>query len=90
MKTAGCQLMKKYFLSIIPLLFLLTSQYAIARSPGQDALDLGTSLYKQDKFKEAVDAYKLATQKDPALIKAWENLGWRTIKEAIRLNQNCR
>ncbi len=81
MKRTNVQYPKK-FLSFLFLSVLVfgVSQNVIARSPGQDALDLGTSLYKQGKFKEAAEAYKLATQKDPALMKAWENLGWANHK----------
>jgi tetratricopeptide (TPR) repeat protein len=45
-------------------------------SPGQDALDRGTELYRTGRFGEAIDAFRDATHLDPGLLKAWENLGW--------------
>jgi tetratricopeptide (TPR) repeat protein len=54
----------------------LAGGVVVASSPGQDALDRGARLYKQGRYKEAIDAFKEATQKDPGLLKAWENLGW--------------
>jgi tetratricopeptide (TPR) repeat protein len=51
-------------------------QVASAASPGQDALDMGVKLYRDGQFNAAVDAFREATQRDPGLLKAWENLGW--------------
>jgi len=52
----------------------------MARSPGQEALDRGTTLYRAGDISKALVAFKEATEKDPALIKAWENLGWAHYK----------
>ncbi len=45
-------------------------------SPGQEALDRGGEWYRNGRFKEAISAFREATQLDPGLLKAWENLGW--------------
>jgi tetratricopeptide (TPR) repeat protein len=58
------------------LVSVLTGSEAQAASPGQDALDRGSRLYKEGRYREAVDAFKEATRRDPGLLKAWENLGW--------------
>jgi tetratricopeptide (TPR) repeat protein len=47
-----------------------------AASPGREALDRGVKLYKEGRYKEAIEALKDATSKDPGLLAAWENLGW--------------
>ncbi len=56
--------------------FALPPRNAEAASPGQQALDRGTTLYKQGRFEDAIAAFKEATEKDAGLLKAWENLGW--------------
>ncbi len=68
------------WLILILLLVLLPSTFTWAKSPGQDALDLGASLYKRENYTQALEAFKKATQADPALLKAWENLGWAHYK----------
>lgn len=45
-------------------------------SPGQEALDRGAELYRNGRFNEAIGAFREATQLDPGLLRAWENLGW--------------
>jgi tetratricopeptide (TPR) repeat protein len=57
-------------------LLAVAAGVAVASSPGQDALDRGARLYRQGRYKEAIDAFREATRKDPGLLKAWENLGW--------------
>lgn len=49
---------------------------AAARSPGQDALDLGANHYHAGEFKIAAQEFRRAVDADPALLSAWENLGW--------------
>lgn len=49
---------------------------ARAASPGQEALDRGTALYKLGRYDDAITAFKEATEKDAGLLMAWENLGW--------------
>ncbi len=61
-------------------------------SPGQEALDRGAELYRNGRFSQAIGAFREATQLDPGLIKAWENLGWAHRRmgqddEAIRIWQ---
>ncbi len=56
--------------------FALPPRSTNAASPGQEALDRGTTLYKQGRFQDAIAAFKEATEKDAGLLKAWENLGW--------------
>jgi len=75
---------------MVSVLCLCIPANVTARSPGQDALDRGTSLYKEGNFSKALEAFKQATQQDPALIKAWENLGWAHYKtgnpdEAVKI-----
>lgn len=65
-----------YITFFILFIFLCPFSTARAKSPGQDALDLGTRLYKNEDYKEALEAFKKAAESDPALLKAWENLGW--------------
>ena len=77
-------------ISMVSVLCLCIPVNVTARSPGQDALDRGTSLYKEGSFSKALEAFKAATQQDPALIKAWENLGWAHYKtgnpaEAVKI-----
>lgn len=69
---------------------LYPTAIVMARSPGQDSLDRGTLLYKEGDFQKARDAFNEATKQDPALIKAWENLGWAhyktgNSKEALKI-----
>lgn len=45
-------------------------------SPGQEALDRGAEWYRHGRFSEAITAFREATEFDPGLLKAWENLGW--------------
>ncbi len=59
---------------------MVMTQSAVARSKGQDALDRGTQLYQEGLYLEAAKAFHNATKLDPALIKAWENLGWAYYK----------
>lgn len=49
---------------------------AHAKSPGQEALDAGVALYKQGRYREALGRFQEAVDRDPALMKAWENIGW--------------
>ncbi len=49
---------------------------AWGKSPGQDVLDQGAQFYQAGRFEEALSAFKQATELDPGLLKAWENLGW--------------
>ena len=49
---------------------------AAARSPGQAPLDDGVARYKAGDFRGALVQFQKAVDLDPALIKAWENLGW--------------
>ncbi len=63
---------------------------AWARSPGQPALDAGAALYQKGRYREALEQFEQAVHADPALVKAWENLGWAQHRlgndtEAIRL-----
>jgi tetratricopeptide (TPR) repeat protein len=55
---------------------LLWPQSAWAVSPGQEALDRGAHFYQAGRFEEARSAFQTATELDPGLLKAWENLGW--------------
>ncbi|HET7293278.1 MAG TPA: tetratricopeptide repeat protein [Vicinamibacteria bacterium] len=48
----------------------------LAASPGQEALDRGTRLYKEGRYDEAIAAFKRATEQDAGLLMAWQNLGW--------------
>lgn len=69
-----------YLFSLVLFFSLYPAATVTARSPGQDALDRGTMLYKAGDYKKALDAFKEAVEKDPALMKAWENLGWAHYK----------
>lgn len=69
---------------------MVVPQSTLARSKGQSALDLGSKLYRKGSYRESAIAFKEATKLDPALIKAWENLGWAfdksgQTKEALRI-----
>ena len=69
---------------------LLQTRVCLAGSPGQNALDDGTLHYQNGKFEHAAMFFKQATEKDPGLAKAWENLGWAQYKlgrfdKAIRI-----
>jgi tetratricopeptide (TPR) repeat protein len=55
---------------------LATALPAAARSPGQAPLDAGVARYKAGDFRGALVEFQRAVDLDPALIKAWENLGW--------------
>ena len=68
----------------------ITAASAWPKSPGQGALDRGVQFYKAKKFEKALDAYKQATELDPGLLKAWENLAVTNRKlkrddEALRI-----
>jgi tetratricopeptide (TPR) repeat protein/peptidoglycan/xylan/chitin deacetylase (PgdA/CDA1 family) len=56
--------------------FVLVAYPAAARSPGQAPLDAGVARYKAGDFRGALVEFQKAVDLDPALIKAWENLGW--------------
>lgn len=49
---------------------------AWAASLGQADLERGTELYEAGQFEAAVEAFQAASEKDPGLMLAWENLGW--------------
>lgn len=59
---------------------MVMTHSALARSKGQDALDQGTKLYQKGRYLKAVKLFTEATKLDPALIKAWKNLGWAYYK----------
>jgi len=59
---------------------MVETQSVFARSKGQSALDQGTKFYQEGRYREAAKTFKDATKLDPALIKAWENLGWAYYK----------
>ena len=66
---------------------------AWGRSPGQEALDQGVAQYKKGRFGDALTSFQRAVDLDPALIKAWENIGWARHRlgedrEALRIWQN--
>ena len=58
------------------LIFCITGRLALAKSKGQERLDLGTRLYQEGQYAGAKEAFIEATELDPGLLKAWENLGW--------------
>jgi len=62
------------FASLVAL--LLTASPLAAQSAAQLALDRGTLQYRQGRYEEARGEFQRATQLDPGLLKAWENLGW--------------
>ncbi|MCC6221407.1 MAG: tetratricopeptide repeat protein [Deltaproteobacteria bacterium] len=53
---------------------------SLAASPGQEALDQGSVYYREGRYAEAFSKFKESTKKDPALLKAWENLGRTSVK----------
>lgn len=53
---------------------------ASAGSPGQRALDEGVDLYRRGNFAAASRAFKVATERDAGLLKAWENLALAEMK----------
>ncbi|MBI3774004.1 MAG: tetratricopeptide repeat protein [Gammaproteobacteria bacterium] len=57
-------------------LFMAGIDHSWARSPGQDALDQGSDYFLHNDFQRAAHAFKQAVELDPALLSAWENLGW--------------
>ncbi len=61
---------------IVSVAFMMCATPAWSTSLGQDALDRGTEFYRHGRFTEAIEAFQAATQLDPGLLKAWENLGW--------------
>jgi tetratricopeptide (TPR) repeat protein len=61
---------------VIAATVLATALPAHARSPGQAPLDAGVARYKAGDFRGALVEFQKAVDLDPALIKAWENLGW--------------
>ncbi|MCH7622483.1 MAG: tetratricopeptide repeat protein [Nitrospinae bacterium] len=74
------------------LISLFATQSALARSKGQSALDLGTKLYHEGRYREAAKSFEDATKLDPGLLKAWKNLGRAyyksgKTKEALRVWQ---
>ncbi|MCP4409598.1 MAG: tetratricopeptide repeat protein [Gammaproteobacteria bacterium] len=80
----------RHYLWLSLLFVLFQSHVCLARSPGQDALDQGALLYQAEAFEHAARIFKQATEKDPGLLKAWENLGWAQYKlgrfdEAMRI-----
>lgn len=75
---------------LIWLVSMVCTGHAWGNSPGQAALDKGVALYQRADFQAAAQAFLEATQADPALLKAWENLGWAYHKlhrdgEALRV-----
>jgi len=71
------------FLFAILLASLLTPFGIVSawgKSPGQDLLDEGVSLYKEERYKEALSRFRQATELDPGLLKGWENAGWAYYK----------
>ncbi len=69
---------------------LTHARFSWGKSPGQDLLDEGVTLYKQERYPEALLRFKQATKRDPGLLKGWENIGWTYSKmnrkeEAIRV-----
>ncbi len=60
----------------IAAIVLASALPAAARSPGQGPLDDGVRLYKAGDFRGALLSFQKAVDLDPALIRAWENLGW--------------
>ena len=86
-------LKKRYLTRLVGfciLISIVATHSALAKSKGQSALDLGTKLYREGRYREAVKTFKDATKLDPALIRAWENLGWAyhksgQTKEALRI-----
>lgn len=65
----------RYALTIAAIV-LASALPAAGRSPGQGPLDDGVRLYKAGDFRGALRSFQEAVDLDPALIRAWENLGW--------------
>lgn len=78
------------YLNLLLIYALSQPQFCLAASPGQNALDQGTLFYQAADFERAALLFRQATDKDPGLTKAWENLGWAQYKlgnidEAVRI-----
>lgn len=80
--------------SLYPALLIFVILFGISpafgKSPGQDLLDEGVSLYQKERYQEALSRFKRATELDPGLLKGWENIGWAYYKldrkeEAVRI-----
>ncbi len=61
---------------ILLLIALLLPLAAPAASPGQRAYDEGAAAYKRGDYTLAAAAFHKATVLDPAMLRAWEGLGW--------------
>lgn len=60
---------------VVPLLFVLAvAGPTEGSSPARQALDRGAELYRQQRYEEAISAFRQATRLDPGLLLAWENL----------------
>jgi tetratricopeptide (TPR) repeat protein len=66
--------------SLLLLAIVLGAFPAQAASPGQASLDSGVRHYKEGRYDAALTAFQRATELDPGLIRAWENLGWAYLK----------
>lgn len=62
--------------ALLILISLIGMLPAWGKSPGQDLLDEGVALYKEERYREALARFKRATELDPGLLKGWENIGW--------------
>jgi tetratricopeptide (TPR) repeat protein len=62
------------------LMALLIPGASLARSPGQALLEQGTEHYRNGRYGQAREAFRLSIERDPGLMTAWENLGWACVK----------
>ncbi|HJS73172.1 MAG TPA: tetratricopeptide repeat protein, partial [Vicinamibacteria bacterium] len=57
-------------------LIALSSAPALAQSEAQEALDHAASLYREERFAEAAEAFERAAALDPGSLELWTSMGW--------------